>query len=84
MVATIAGMVRKTLSAGAMFASVLDVVSNSPNEFAGKPNDSPWSSESVDDTVVPPSVVRFGAIFCDGYSSPCTTWPPATVSSTVV
>jgi hypothetical protein len=32
---TIAGIVRKTLSAGAMFASVLLVVSNSPIEPAG-------------------------------------------------
>ena len=29
---TIAGIVRNTLSAGAMFASVLDVVSNSPSD----------------------------------------------------
>jgi hypothetical protein len=33
---TIAGMVRNTLSAGAMFASVLDVVPKSPMESAGR------------------------------------------------
>src|SRR5581483_9431365 len=33
---TIAGIVRNTLSAGAMFASVLDVVPNKPIELAGK------------------------------------------------
>jgi len=38
---TIAGIVRKTLSAGAMFASVLDVVSNSPSDPAETLPDSP-------------------------------------------
>jgi hypothetical protein len=33
---TIAGMVKNTLSAGAMFASVLEVVPNKPIELAGR------------------------------------------------
>jgi len=43
---TIAGIVRNTLSAGAMFASVLDVVSNSPSDPAGSL--SAWPSRPGD------------------------------------